>query len=141
MVPNLSSLGRFSPDSRWLAATYSEAGRSEVYVLPVGDPLRRVRVSGTGGEEPRWRPDGRHLVYRYGKDWFEVSFRPGTPPAVDEPVKLFSGPYANLPGYEHSLFPDGSFLLLRDSGVDVTRRLHVITNVEVLIRAGAAQAP
>lgn len=38
-------------------------------------------------------------------------------------------------------FPDGSFLLLQDSGIDVARRLHVITNVEALLRAVAPPAP
>jgi dipeptidyl aminopeptidase/acylaminoacyl peptidase len=54
---------RFSPDGRWLAFVSSESGRAEVYVGPVDDPGARRRVSRDGGLAPRWRRDGKELVY------------------------------------------------------------------------------
>lgn len=129
-VPNLGGLARFSPDSRWLAATFSEGGRSEVYVCPVDDPARRIRVSAAGGEEPRWSADGRAIIYRFDNAWYRSSFAPGPQPVVGLPALLFKGAYANVPGYSHDLFPDGSHLLVLGSGGEVARKLKVVTGVE-----------
>jgi hypothetical protein len=58
--------GQFSPDGKWMAYTSNETGRFEVYVEPfprgAGGVGKRA-VSTAGGEEPRWRPDGKELFY------------------------------------------------------------------------------
>jgi len=59
-----------SPDGRWLAFSHEPAGRPEVVVAPLrrdGDGLSLGRpwvpVSSDGGESPRWRRDGRELMF------------------------------------------------------------------------------
>jgi serine/threonine-protein kinase len=131
-IPNISPLARFSPDGNWLAATYSEGGRSEVYVCPSDQPARRVRVSTAGGEEPHWSADGKSIVYRFENSWYRSSFLPWPQPQVGLPERVLTGPYVNVPGYSHALFPDGSQLLVLGSGGDVARRLRVVTGVEGL---------
>jgi Tol biopolymer transport system component len=56
--------GQFSPDSRWIAHTSSESGRSEVYVSPHPNRGGKWLVSTTGGgTQPRWRRDGKEIFY------------------------------------------------------------------------------
>ena len=58
---------QFSRDGRWLAFAATVSGRAEVYVSPLpveGEGLQaRWQVSGSGGDRPRWRADGRELYY------------------------------------------------------------------------------
>jgi Tol biopolymer transport system component len=54
---------RFSPDGRWIAYVSEESGRPEVYVRPFQGAAEKWKVSNAGGEEPRWRRDGRELFY------------------------------------------------------------------------------
>jgi hypothetical protein len=54
---------QFSPDSRWLAYNSNEVGRSEVYVVPFAGPGGKVRISTAGGDNPRWRRDGKEIFY------------------------------------------------------------------------------
>ena len=55
---------RFSPDGRWLAFSSTESGGTpEVYVARLDAPGARKRVSSAGGVGPRWRRDGKELVY------------------------------------------------------------------------------
>ena len=53
----------FSPDGRWMAYVSDESGRLEVYVTPFPGPGRRWQISTQGGIQPRWRNDGREIVY------------------------------------------------------------------------------
>ncbi len=64
------SHGQFSPDGRWFAYTSNESGRWEVYVQPFlagqdsqGTPGAKWRISAAGGQQPRWRRDGKELFY------------------------------------------------------------------------------
>ena len=58
--------GQFSPDGKWIAYVSIKSGRYEVYVRPF---LLRARHgsrdmdSTDGGDQVRWRPDGRELFY------------------------------------------------------------------------------
>jgi eukaryotic-like serine/threonine-protein kinase len=59
-----ASQARFSPDSRWIAYTSGESGKSEVYVRPFPAASGgKWIVSKGGGTQPRWRRDGKELFY------------------------------------------------------------------------------
>jgi Tol biopolymer transport system component len=63
---------RFSPDGHWVAYCSDESGRPEVYVRSfsmnsAGTAVEaggKWQVSNGGGNDPRWRGDGRELYYR-----------------------------------------------------------------------------
>ena len=46
-----------------MAYSSNETGNSEVYVSPFPNTDSKWQVSRGGGEEPRWRRDGRELFY------------------------------------------------------------------------------
>jgi dipeptidyl aminopeptidase/acylaminoacyl peptidase len=82
---------RVSPDSRWIAFMSSESGKAEVYVAPIDDPDARRRVSADGGLAPRWRGDGRELVYVDLNDTImALDFGGGTGAKPGRPRPLFS---------------------------------------------------
>jgi len=54
---------QFSPDGRWMAYASNETGRMEIYVSPFPTGNGKWQVSSAGGEEPRWRQDGKELSY------------------------------------------------------------------------------
>ena len=54
---------RFSPDGKWIAFSSDQSGRSEVYLAPFGTSGRAVQLSTKGGQNVRWMPDGKHLLY------------------------------------------------------------------------------
>jgi eukaryotic-like serine/threonine-protein kinase len=58
--------GRFSPDGRWVAYRSNESGRIEIYVMPFAAQGGKWQVSTAGGDQPRWRRDGRELFYLAG---------------------------------------------------------------------------
>jgi eukaryotic-like serine/threonine-protein kinase len=53
---------RFSPDGRWVAYQSNESGRTEVYVVPVAGQ-GKWQVSSSGGNQPRWRRDGKEIFF------------------------------------------------------------------------------
>jgi eukaryotic-like serine/threonine-protein kinase len=54
---------RFSPDGRWIAYQSDESGNLEVYVALTDGAGEKKRISPSGGREPRWRRDGKELLY------------------------------------------------------------------------------
>lgn len=54
---------RLSADGRWFVYTSDESGRAEVYVQAFPPTGTKWTVSAQGGAEPRWRHDGRELLY------------------------------------------------------------------------------
>jgi Tol biopolymer transport system component len=61
--PSLELGSQFSPDGRWVAYNSNESGRSEVYVVPFPGPGARVLISTAGGDNARWRRDGKEIFY------------------------------------------------------------------------------
>jgi Tol biopolymer transport system component len=53
----------FSPNTKWVAYTSRESGRSEVYLTNFPEPRGKWQVSTQGGREPCWRRDGKALMY------------------------------------------------------------------------------
>jgi hypothetical protein len=100
ILSRLSRTGRFSPDGRWIAYQSTESGQgNEIYVRPFPVPPgggSKWMISLGGGNEPRWRKDGKELFYlgAYGQLMAtEVTaagsvFQPGTPKALFKAVAV-----------------------------------------------------
>ena len=54
---------QFSPDGKWVAYSSNESGRWEVYVTSFPDGRGKWQVSTNGGEQPRWRGDGKEVYF------------------------------------------------------------------------------
>jgi serine/threonine protein kinase/Tol biopolymer transport system component len=55
--------GQFSPNGKWVAYASNETGKWEIYVTSFPDARGKWQVSTGGGEQPRWRGDGKELFY------------------------------------------------------------------------------
>ena len=62
-APSVLSNGQFSPDGKWVAYASNESGKWEIYVTSFPDARGKWQVSTSGGEQPRWRADGKELFY------------------------------------------------------------------------------
>jgi hypothetical protein len=129
--------GQFSPDGKWIAYVSIKSGRYEVYVRPfaqgAGD---ETRISTDGGDQVRWRPDGKELFYiaRDGQ-LVAVPIRLGANSETAEagtPVRLFVtrvGGWGGLPGPQYLVSPDGlRFLMNTLTGEVITSPITVILN-------------
>jgi dipeptidyl aminopeptidase/acylaminoacyl peptidase len=54
---------QFSADGRWIAYQSNESGNVEIYVRSFPSAGTKIRISTTGGTQPRWRDDGLELFY------------------------------------------------------------------------------
>jgi len=80
---------QFSPDGRWMAYASNETGRMEIYVSPFLSGNGKWQVSSAGGQEPKWRQDGRELFYLSPDEKMmavavttDASFKAGSPVAL-----------------------------------------------------------
>jgi serine/threonine-protein kinase len=120
----------FSHDSRFVAYVSNETGRNEVYVRAFPGPVGKWQVSGSGGGDPVWSPDGKELYYwavdngsvtAVPVDISGATFNRGTPRT------LF--PYARPVAFPLTLTPDGErFALLQRPTGDETPRVVVTLN-------------
>ncbi len=82
--------GRFSPDGKWVAYSSNESGRWEIYVSSFPDAKGKWQVSNTGGDQPRWRSDGKELFYLSADSKIMAApVKTGTKFDVGAPVPLF----------------------------------------------------
>jgi Tol biopolymer transport system component len=65
----------FSPDGRWIAYRSLESGRREVYVRAFPPSGGKWQISTGGGQEPKWRRDGKELFYVAGTSIMAVEVR------------------------------------------------------------------
>jgi Tol biopolymer transport system component len=112
--------GAFSPDGKWIAYTSDESGQLEVFVGRFPGPLRKQRVSNSGGGMAVWRSDGRELFYiALDGKLMSVPFdipRGGDSFVAPAPVPLFDarvGPgFQTNSGPQYGVAPDGQRFLL-----------------------------
>lgn len=116
--------GQFSPDGRWIAYVSDESGRPEIYVQSFPNSREagsKTQVSRDGGQEPRWRRDGRELFYlsNDGK-LMSVRVRSGSTFQAEAPQLLFQVQnFQRVPSgfgeFGWAVSPDGErFLIARD---------------------------
>jgi Tol biopolymer transport system component len=79
-----------SPDGRWLAYESEETGAYEVFVRSFPGDGERRQISKGGGQQPRWRGDGKELFYvSPDRKIVSVEIRPGPSLETGEPRPLF----------------------------------------------------
>ena len=120
---------QLSPDSHWMAFTSDRSGRQEVYVRPFPPSDGEWTISIAGGEQPRWRGDGKELFFEAadGK-MMSVSIKAvpvkaaaGTKPSIEAgtPVALFDAhmvPSTNNLLFEYDVTADGKRFLINTTG-------------------------
>jgi hypothetical protein len=135
--------GQLSPDSHWMAFTSDRTGKREVYVRPFPPGEGEWPISIAGGEEPRWRGDGKELFFEAadGK-MMSVAIRavPGPKPVFEAgtPVALFDAHMVHGPSditFEYDVTADGKrFLINTVVGGAGSTPLTVVTNWQAGLR-------
>ncbi|MCU1308913.1 MAG: serine/threonine protein kinase [Candidatus Angelobacter sp.] len=82
--------GMISPDGHWLAYVSNESGRDEIYVTSYPGIQGKWQVSRDGGEEPRWRGDGKEIFFLNANTVMAVQMMLGEGVNVGVPQSLFS---------------------------------------------------
>ncbi|MGH9538509.1 MAG: hypothetical protein ACRD3H_11325, partial [Terriglobales bacterium] len=123
-----------SPDGRWVAYASNESGSMEVYVSPFPNVASKWQISSGGGQEPRWRKDGRELFYlsREGK-LVAVSVSAGASFEASSPVTLFQTrrrpPISSQDLFSYAVSDDGQrFLIATNVDEANTAPLSVVLN-------------
>lgn len=103
-----------SSDQRWLAYASNVTGTLEVYVQPFPGPGPSVRVSTSGGQEPRWSQSGTELFYRNGGAIMaaRVSTSAGFR-VIGRPEILFETGHDFTQDRNWDVGPDDRFLMVR----------------------------
>jgi serine/threonine protein kinase len=130
-------LGQLSPDSHWMAYTSDESGQREVYVKPFPGTGGQKRISIGGGEQPRWRGDGKELFFVGGDRKMmavvvEATAGPKPTLEVEAPRPLFESHLAEAifsAAFEYDVTADGKrFLLNTIAGGTSAPLLNVVLN-------------
>jgi Tol biopolymer transport system component len=107
--------GVVSPDQQWLAYQSSESSRNEIYVRSFQNPGVSKQVSLTGGEQPRWSPDGLQLYFRNGCDFFAVAMSDIADGPLPSPTPIFEDRnyLRSVVDHDYDVAPDGRFVFLK----------------------------
>jgi hypothetical protein len=130
--------GQLSPDSHWMAYTSDQSGQFDVYVRPFPPGEGEWKISIAGGEQPRWRGDGKELFFVGGDGKIMsvmVKALAGANPTFDfsTPQPLFETHLARPaiePLFEYDVTKDGKRFLLNTVGIGSTSSpsLNVVVN-------------
>lgn len=89
-APSVVRNGQFSPDGKWVAYASNESGKWEIYVTSFPEARGKWQISSAGGEQPRWRGDGKELFYLSSdRKMMAVSVATGANFDAGSPVALF----------------------------------------------------
>jgi len=125
---------QFSPDGKFVAYASSETGNWEVYVSPFPGFGSKWQVSRSGGEEPRWRGDGKELFYLAPDGrLMAVDVKTGTGFEAGTPVALFQThprqPLSAMDFFSYDVTSDGQkFLVNTKVDTSSSAPLSVILN-------------
>lgn len=101
--------GNFSPDGRWIVYQSDESGQAEIYATRV-EGGGKIQISASGGTFPRWRSDGREILYLAGnRTMMSVSIlMSGGELRPDTPRRLFDINIGTSAGPIYDVTADGS---------------------------------
>jgi len=126
--------GQFSPDGKWVTYASNETGRWEIYVTSFPESRGKWQVSTGGGEQPRWRSDGKELFYLSSEGkmmaapvTIATNFDAGTPVALFQPN--LRQPASSRDLFVYDVSRDGQrFLILTQVKQAETAPMSVILN-------------
>jgi serine/threonine protein kinase len=108
---------QFSPDGRWVAYASNETGSMEIYVSAFLSGSGKWQVSSGGGQEPRWRQDGKELFYVSSEGKLmavavttSASFKAGSPLALFQTHRR--QPVSSLDVFSYDVSADGQRFLI-----------------------------
>jgi serine/threonine protein kinase/Tol biopolymer transport system component len=126
--------GRFSPDGKWVAYSSNESGKWEIYVTSFPVVRGKWQISTAGGEQPRWRGDGKELFF-LSSDGKMMAAPITTAPNFDAgaPVALFQTtprqPVSRNDQFVYDVSRDGQrFLVLTQVKQAATAPISVVLN-------------
>ena len=131
-TPSAETLGRISPDGRWIAYTGEYAAGQQIYVQAFPSLAGRWQVSRSGGSAPRWSRDGTELFFVSEDQMFAVpiqrepTFSPGEPRALFRVEQPASSEWSDI----YDVAPDGKrfVVLVRQKDSTKTPRIDVVLN-------------
>ena len=131
--------GQLSPDGHWMAYTSDESGQREVYVRPFPAADGVSRISRAGGEQPRWRADGKELFFVSADSKMNAAAvkaaAPSGPFEFDAPVPLFEtkiGEGSGHVAFQYDVSADGKRFVVAIA--TATPSLNVVMNWDAGLR-------
>jgi len=125
--------GQFSPDGKWLAYASNESGRWEVYVTSFPEAHGKWQISNAGGDQPRWRTNGKELFYlsNDGK-MMAVSVQTGANFDAGTPAALFQTSPRDMAAtseqFAYDVSHDGQKFLINTQLKTATMPMSVVQN-------------
>ncbi len=98
-TPFFESMGRISPDDRWLAFVSEQSGRPEIFLQSTVGESGVWQLSNAGGTQPRWSRDGHEIYYVQPPDRMmavRVGIEAGSTVRSATPQLLFRAPMASF---------------------------------------------
>jgi dipeptidyl aminopeptidase/acylaminoacyl peptidase len=112
---------QFSPNGKWVSYTSNESGRAEIYVQSFPAGSGKWQISTGGGNDARWRPDGKEIFYiAPDRKLLAVQVNTeGEALAPSTPIPLFQTRISGVLGtglrFNYAVSPDGErFLIATD---------------------------
>ncbi len=130
-TPSNEYYAKFSPDGRYVAYVSDRSGQVEIYVRPFPEGSPEVTASSNGGTKPRWRRDGKELLYLEGNKVMAVSVSMDPSFSAGSPTLLFEHPSLEdrLFEYQYDVSADGQrFVLTEPAGEAPEPSIHVVQN-------------
>jgi hypothetical protein len=129
-IPARGTAASFSPDGKWVAWGGVDGG---VAVSPV-PPTGAIYPVAERGQQPLWSPDGRKLIYRDGRRFYEVPIITSAGFRTGRPTQIAEGPFIRTFAWNHTIGPDGRLAALVSAPGESTRELGVITGFDRELR-------
>jgi eukaryotic-like serine/threonine-protein kinase len=119
-----------SPEGQWLAYASDESGRYEVYVQKFPGGGNKRQISTSGGDNPRWRRDGKELFYYAANGKLMAApVNIGESFGIGAAVPLFEFRSGVVPGFgPYAVTADGQRFLLDAMEAEPNAPLTVVVN-------------